>query len=88
MKSDFELVFVHLGKAKASHLWANIKGIQNTLPDIAITLVSDQDENLKRAQKMGIGAFVFIPDSKLESAMATSEHNIARSFQDFLLPKV
>jgi hypothetical protein len=47
MKPNFELVFVHLGTAKASHLWANIDGILKTWPEIVITLVSETKANLK-----------------------------------------
>jgi hypothetical protein len=76
MKHDFELVFVHLGNAKASHLWANIKEVKHTSSNVAITLISDQDKNIKRAQKMGIGTFKFILDSELDSAIARLRHNL------------
>jgi hypothetical protein len=76
MRSDFELVFVHLGTAKASHLWANIKSIRKTLPHIPIIFVGDETANLDRAKRLGIETFQFSLDVDLERAMARSKHNL------------
>jgi hypothetical protein len=39
---NLKLVFVHLGKAKANHLWHNLNSVQVRFPDLEIVLISDR----------------------------------------------
>jgi hypothetical protein len=75
MTANFEIVFVHLGDARAKHLWANIKGIQSIWPHVPITLVSDANENLERASHLGINTFEFKTNLDLNRAIESSGHD-------------
>lgn len=48
MKQAPEIVFVQLGIAKCDHLWANLRHILNTFPQVSITVIVDRD-SLARA---------------------------------------
>jgi hypothetical protein len=75
MPNNLEVVFVHLGDAKARHLWTNIKNIQQHWPDYEIVLVSDSQSNLRKATKIGINSWEFQLSEHLDRIFQNSKHN-------------
>lgn len=78
MKKDFQIIFVQLGIAKADHLWKNISLIKNEWPIYEIVLIADSDKYLKKANKLGISNWKYIPEEGISVLMRQSSHN-----QDF-----
>jgi hypothetical protein len=75
MLNNFEIVFVHLGEAKANHLWKNINRIKQNWPDSAITLISDSKHNLRKAQEIGILSYDFQLNESFRKLFDHSKHN-------------
>jgi hypothetical protein len=70
-----EVVLVHLGVAKAKHLWANINYLKQNWPKIHITLIGDQGYMKDKCQKMDIGFMHFDPTDKEKEVVFSTTHN-------------
>ena len=75
MKKDYEVVFVQLGKAKAEHLWKSISLIQDNWPNMKLRLITDSTEHKRRATKIGITVWEYVPSQELSELMSRSSHN-------------
>jgi hypothetical protein len=75
MKKDFQIIFVQLGSAKAAHLWKNISSIKNKWPEYDVVLITDSNEHVKKAKKLKIGIWEFVPTQEISDLMSNSAHN-------------
>ena len=50
------IVFVHLGPARAAHLWSNIAATQIKFPQVDITLIYSDASHLKNIKRLGINS--------------------------------
>jgi hypothetical protein len=66
-----QVVFVHLGKAPARHLWLNIKRLKNLFPDIRMTVIYSEDTHLKKIIRAGAVPFLY-KSSRLDEEMFKS----------------
>ena len=67
IKSETELLFVHLGNEKASHLASNIKFIQTLLPRTNINCVLSKNSQLSRKLPLGVNIFTYKPNEKIDA---------------------
>lgn len=67
VESKTELLFVHLGNEKASHLSSNIKLIKTLFPHISINCVLSENSKLLRNLPLGINTFTYKPTDKINT---------------------
>jgi len=67
VESKTELLFVHLGDGKASHLASNIKLIKTLLPDTKINCVLSENSNLSRKLPSEINNFTYKSTEKINA---------------------
>ena len=67
IKSTTEILFVHLGNEKASHLASNIKLIKTLLPLTNINCVLSENSQLSRKFPSGVNIFTYKPTEKINA---------------------
>jgi hypothetical protein len=75
MISNLEAIFVHLGTAKAKHLWANIKYLKSQWPEISITFITDSSIHEKKAKDLELNVWIYNPDKQIRDLLGNSLHN-------------
>jgi hypothetical protein len=69
------LVFVHLSTAVPRYVWANIKRTSKTFPSLKVVLISDLEENLVRANTLGVTASAYKADQEILDLLANRTLN-------------
>jgi hypothetical protein len=59
MSLSLKAVFVHLGSAKAEHLWANLKRFNCLFPQIPVVIILDDSRHLPKLKSLDVEAFIF-----------------------------
>jgi len=70
-----EVVLVHLGAAKAKHLWANINYLKQNWPRLQLTLIGDQGYMKDKCKKMDIGYMHFEANAREKDVVFSTNHN-------------
>jgi hypothetical protein len=59
MSPALKAIFVHLGSAKAEHLWANLKRFNDLFPQIPVVIILDNASHLPKIRSLGVEIFMF-----------------------------
>jgi hypothetical protein len=59
MSLPLKAVFVHLGRAKAEHLWANLERFNDLFPQIPVVIILDDSSHLPKINSLDVEIFMF-----------------------------
>ena len=71
-----EIVLIHLGDAKARHLWGNIKGIRRNFPTAKVTLIYSSDRHQKKIKKLKIDSHLYSCSLEDEELLQSLAHDV------------
>ena len=77
---NLSIVFVHLGAAKAKHLWLNIERFTTLFPEIDLHLIIDQTSHLKNVRKLKCKVSVYDSRQSANTVVGLLAHD--ESFRD------
>jgi hypothetical protein len=71
-----EIVLIHLGDAKAKHLWGNIKSIRRNFPTTKVTLIYSSDRHQKKIRRLKIDSHLYECSQEDEELLQSLAHDV------------
>ena len=66
---------VHLGPARAPWVFTNIKRHLRLFPEVPILFISDRRSHLKKASKLGVETYLYLPTQDTDCIFRSTTHN-------------